>query len=84
MNLSFAKRSPLTPALSPEYWGEGARSDSLSRLRERVGVRVMARLNIVANQQETLWAEGRPTLNGWLSIGNPFTAEIMAERLGAY
>ena len=25
-----------------------------------------------------LWAEGRPVLNGWLSIGNPFTAEIMA------
>jgi hypothetical protein len=54
MNLSFAARSPLTPALSPEYWGEGAGSGSLSlslsRLRERVGVRVMARLNIVANQ----------------------------------
>jgi 4-hydroxy-2-oxoheptanedioate aldolase len=25
-----------------------------------------------------LWADGRPTINGWLSIGNPFTAEIMA------
>lgn len=25
-----------------------------------------------------LWAQGRPVLNGWLSIGNPFTAEIMA------
>lgn len=25
-----------------------------------------------------LWAAGRPVLNGWLSIGNPFTAEIMA------
>jgi 4-hydroxy-2-oxoheptanedioate aldolase len=25
-----------------------------------------------------LWAEGKPVLNGWLSIGNPFTAEIMA------
>jgi len=24
------------------------------------------------------WSEGRPTLNGWLSIGNPFSAEIMA------
>lgn len=25
-----------------------------------------------------LWAEGKPVLNGWLSIANPFTAEIMA------
>ena len=24
------------------------------------------------------WAEGKPVLNGWLSIGNAFTAEIMA------
>lgn len=26
----------------------------------------------------TLWTEGRPTLNGWCMIGNPFVAEIMA------
>ncbi|WP_210528741.1 HpcH/HpaI aldolase family protein [Rubellimicrobium arenae] len=25
-----------------------------------------------------IWAEGKAVLNGWLSIGNPFTAEIMA------
>jgi 4-hydroxy-2-oxoheptanedioate aldolase len=25
-----------------------------------------------------LWSEGKPVLNGWLSIGNPFTAEIIA------
>ncbi len=25
-----------------------------------------------------LWAEGKPALNGWLSIGNTFTAEIIA------
>ena len=25
-----------------------------------------------------MWSEGKPVLNGWLSIGNPFTAEIMA------
>ena len=25
-----------------------------------------------------LWDQGRPTVNGWLSIGNTFTAEIMA------
>ena len=27
-----------------------------------------------------LWAEGKPVLNGWLSIGNAFTAEIMAQQ----
>jgi 4-hydroxy-2-oxoheptanedioate aldolase len=26
----------------------------------------------------TIWSEGRASLNGWCSIGNPFTAEIMA------
>ena len=30
------------------------------------------------NRLKQLWAEGKPTINGWLSIGNPFTAEIMA------
>ncbi len=25
-----------------------------------------------------LWTKGQPTLNGWLSIGNAFTAEVMA------
>jgi 4-hydroxy-2-oxoheptanedioate aldolase len=25
-----------------------------------------------------IWAEGRAVLNGWLSVGSPFTAEIMA------
>ena len=24
------------------------------------------------------WAQGRPVLNGWLSVANPFTAEILA------
>lgn len=33
---------------------------------------------MIANGLRRLWSEGRPTLNGWLSIGNPFTAEIMA------
>ena len=33
---------------------------------------------MIKNKLKALWAEGRPTLNGWLSIGNPFTAEIMA------
>jgi 4-hydroxy-2-oxoheptanedioate aldolase len=30
------------------------------------------------NKLKSLWTEGKPVLNGWLSIGNPFTAEIMA------
>lgn len=30
------------------------------------------------NKLKAQWAAGRPALNGWLSIGNPFTAEIMA------
>lgn len=33
---------------------------------------------MIPNRIRTLWAEGRPVLNGWCSIGNPFTAEIMA------
>jgi 4-hydroxy-2-oxoheptanedioate aldolase len=33
---------------------------------------------MIPNKLKALWAEGRPTINGWLSIGNPFTAEIMA------
>jgi 4-hydroxy-2-oxoheptanedioate aldolase len=31
-----------------------------------------------AGRLRALWAEGRPAINGWCSIGNPFTAEIMA------
>jgi 4-hydroxy-2-oxoheptanedioate aldolase len=30
------------------------------------------------NRLRQIWAEGRPTINGWLSIGNAFSAEIMA------
>ena len=30
------------------------------------------------NALKRLWAEGKPAINGWLSIGNSFTAEIMA------
>ncbi len=30
------------------------------------------------NKLKALWADGKPTINGWCSIGNPFTAEIMA------
>ena len=33
---------------------------------------------MIPNKLKRLWAEGRPTINGWCSIGNPFTAEIMA------
>ncbi|MBT5002770.1 MAG: 2,4-dihydroxyhept-2-ene-1,7-dioic acid aldolase [Tateyamaria sp.] len=30
------------------------------------------------NKLKKLWAAGQPAMNGWCSIGNPFTAEIMA------
>ena len=33
---------------------------------------------MIRNRLRQLWDGGRPTLNGWLSIGNPFSAEIMA------
>src|SRR3954451_19539773 len=33
---------------------------------------------MIRNKLKQLWTEGKPTLNGWLSIGNAFTAEIMA------
>lgn len=33
---------------------------------------------MIPNRLKAIWSEGRPALNGWLSIGNPFTAEIMA------
>ena len=28
------------------------------------------------NKLRGIWASGRPVLNGWLSIGNPLTAEL--------
>lgn len=30
------------------------------------------------NKVKQLWSQGQPVLNGWLSIGSPFTAEMMA------
>lgn len=30
------------------------------------------------NNIKTLWSEGKPAINGWLSVACPFTAEIMA------
>jgi 4-hydroxy-2-oxoheptanedioate aldolase len=33
---------------------------------------------MIPNRLKALWAEGRPTVNGWLSVGSTFTAEIMA------
>jgi 4-hydroxy-2-oxoheptanedioate aldolase len=33
-----------------------------------------------ANRIKSLWADKKPVLNGWLSIPNAFTAEIMAEQ----
>lgn len=33
---------------------------------------------MIRNRTKQLWADGKPVLHGWLSIGNAFTAEIMA------
>jgi 4-hydroxy-2-oxoheptanedioate aldolase len=33
---------------------------------------------MIANRIKEIWSRGQPVLNGWLSIGNGFTAEIMA------
>lgn len=33
---------------------------------------------MIPNKLKQIWSEGRPTINGWLSVGNAFTAEIMA------
>lgn len=33
---------------------------------------------MIANKLKALWADGKPAINGWCSIGNPFSAEIMA------
>jgi 4-hydroxy-2-oxoheptanedioate aldolase len=32
------------------------------------------------NRLRTLWQQGRPAVNGWLSIGNSFSAELMAHQ----
>lgn len=32
------------------------------------------------NKLRQIWDQGLPVLNGWLSIGNPFTAEIMSRQ----
>jgi 4-hydroxy-2-oxoheptanedioate aldolase len=33
---------------------------------------------MTTNKLKQLWSQGQPTINGWCSIGNAFTAEIMA------
>lgn len=33
---------------------------------------------MIPNTLKRLWSEGKSTINGWCSIGNAFTAEIMA------
>ncbi|NRG18251.1 2,4-dihydroxyhept-2-ene-1,7-dioic acid aldolase [Rhizobiales bacterium] len=33
---------------------------------------------MLTNPLKQKWEKGQPTINGWCSIGNPFTAEIMA------
>ncbi len=32
---------------------------------------------MIKNRLRQIWEEGRPSINGWLSIGSPFSAEIM-------
>ena len=32
------------------------------------------------NRLRQIWDQGRPAMNGWLSIGNAFTAEIMSRQ----
>jgi 4-hydroxy-2-oxoheptanedioate aldolase len=36
--------------------------------------------NMILNTLKKKWKNGEATLNGWLSIGNSFTAEIMAQQ----
>ena len=78
---------PLTPTLSPEYGGEGAclcslspvhagRSCSLSRPRERVGVRAVdTGLTRVAHQNRVSDETGvrRSPAQRWPSIGLPYS-----------
>lgn len=33
---------------------------------------------MIKNKLKQIWSDGQPVLHGWLSVGNPFTAEIMA------
>lgn len=33
---------------------------------------------MVVNRLKELWSQGKPAINGWLSVGNPFIAEIMS------
>lgn len=35
---------------------------------------------MIRNRLKKLWSEGKPTINGWCSIGNSFVAEIMANQ----
>jgi len=33
---------------------------------------------MIKNGVKQRWAQGKPVLNGWLSIANSFSAEVMA------
>lgn len=33
---------------------------------------------MIPNKLKQLWSQGKPTINGWCSIANPFTAKIVA------
>jgi hypothetical protein len=36
---------------------------------------------MIPNKLKQLWSQGKPTINGWCSIGTIFTAEIMAAQV---
>jgi 4-hydroxy-2-oxoheptanedioate aldolase len=35
-------------------------------------------VGVIANRLKAQWAEGKPKINGWCGIGNPFTARPAA------
>ena len=35
---------------------------------------------MLENKVKQLWQEGKPVINGWLSIGNGFSAEVVASQ----
>ncbi len=59
--------------------GTGAPRDNAGRCGA-TAARLAERHRMRDNRLRTLWAEGKPALNGWLAIGNSFSAEVMAHQ----
>src|SRR5574340_435789 len=57
---------------------EGAGWRAFATLSTRSWRRSSSEVSMIPNKLKRLWAQGLPTINGWLSIGNAFTAEVMA------